>query len=199
MNRRVEHKVAFQVKKQKANESSSLPTPRASSSSSSSSGSSPPATNHFRPWETTSNENDESGKSLAEQGIVARRSPVILSKRDEEPPLCVPMSTDWRDPALCRFFSDYVVEANEVKVSPGYLNNLQRLYGEGSDDIITHAVSAVSLASFSNQVRSEDLLTRGRKQYGKALLLVKRALSNPKQLTKDGTLAGVFFLNMYEV
>jgi hypothetical protein len=69
------------------------------------------------------------------------------------------MSTNWTDSALCRFFSDYVVEANEVKVSPGYLNHLQKLYGEGTDDIITHAVSVVSLASFSNQVGSEDLLS----------------------------------------
>lgn len=109
------------------------------------------------------------------------------------------MSNDWTDPALCHFLSDYVVEANEVKVSPGYLNHLQKLYVEGSDDIIAHAISAVSLASFSNQFRSEDLLTRSRESYSKALLLVKRALSNPQQITKDGTLAGVFFLNMYEV
>ena len=91
------------------------------------------------------------------------------------------------------------METSEVKVSPGYLKHLPRSYGEGSDEILTHAVSAVSLASFSNRVRSEELLINGRKLYGKAILLVKRALSNPQQVANDGTLAGVFFLNMYEV
>lgn len=196
MNKRVEHKFARNQAKRDLRASESIsPTSQKSISESRS----PRQTTHFRPWES-SNDSDDSGKSPVEQGLVPSRAPlVIVRNTDTTPPLCVPMSTDWRDPALCRFFSDYVVEANEVKVSPGYLNHLPRLYGEGSDEIITHAVSAVSLASFSNQVRSEELLTKGRKLYGKALLLVKRALSNPKQVTKDGTLAGVFFLNMYEV
>ena len=194
MNRRVENKVALtQAKREKADEvsppSSSKPTFTRQ----------PQGASHFRPWESSSGESDDSRKSVVQQGLSACRAPVIVGKRDDKPTLCVPVSTNWTDSALCRFFSDYVIEANEVKVSPGYLNHLQKLYGEETDDIITHAVSAVSLASFSNQVRSEDLLIAGRKQYGKALLLVKRALSNPKQITEDGTLAGVFFLNMYEV
>jgi hypothetical protein len=190
MNKRVEHKVAWkQAKRERPNDSIS-PTPQKLASEASSPQSSSLRTTHFRPKENSVGSPD-SGKSPVEQGLIRSQAPT--------PQLCVPMSTDWRNSALCRFFSDYVIEANEVKVSPGYLNHLPKLYSEGNDEIITHAVSAVSLASFSNQVRSEELLIQGRKLYGKALLLVKRALSNPKQVTKDGTLAGVFFLNMYEV
>ena len=144
---------------------------------------------HFRPWEVRDGSDTSINKSIIWKGNATHHAPA----------LCVPMSTNWKEPALCRFFFDYVVEANEVKVSPGYLSRLPELYGEGNDDILTQAVSAVSLASFSNRVRSEEMLIRARKLYGKALLLVKRAISDPKQVVKDGTLAGVFFLNMYEV
>ena len=195
MNQRVEHKVALkQAKRDSKNANESIISPPQSDKASESP--SRQQTLHFRPWESTDDSDDRSRKPVLERAMVAHRALLI---GDTNPSLCAPMSTDWRISALCRFFRDYVVEANEVKVSPGYLNHLPRLYGEGSDEILTHAVSAVSLASFSNRVRSEELLIKGRKLYGKALLLVKRALSNPKQVTKDGTLAGVFFLNMYEV
>ena len=193
MNRKIENKVAWTQGKRETGSEASLPQ------SSKAAAAQPPGTSRLRPRESSSDERDVTGKSVVQQGLAARRGPVVLGKRHDGAPLCVPMSTDWAGSALCRFFSDYVVEADEVKASPGYLNNLQKLYGEGNDDIVTHSVSAVSIASFSNQVRSEDLLVAGRKQYGKALLLVTKALSDPKQITKDGTFAGVFFLNMYEV
>jgi hypothetical protein len=125
--------------------------------------------------------------------------PTTVVKREDTPPLFLPMRTHWEDPALCRFFSDYVLEPGDVAISLGYLDHLPKLYGEATDEILTHAISAASLASFSNQVRSNDLLIAARKSYGKALVLLKKAFSNSSQVKSDGTLAGVFFCNMYEV
>jgi hypothetical protein len=120
MNRRVEKKVTWtQAKGQRANESSPLQAQKPTFEQ-------PQGTSHFRPWESGSEESNDSRKSVVEQGLVTRGASIIASKPDDEAPLCVPISTDWTNPALCRFFKDYsyVVEANEVKVSPGYLNHL---------------------------------------------------------------------------
>jgi len=147
----------------------------------------------------------DSGAGTSSREIEAQRrgayhqAPGASVNWNDTPPLCMSMSTHWKDPALCRFFSDYVLKSNEVAISPGYLNHLPKIYSEATDEILTHAVSAVSLASFSNQVRSTDLLISARKSYGKALVLLKKALSTPEQVRSDGTLAGVFFCNMYEV
>lgn len=150
----------------------------------------------FEEVDPAASQEDEQNSS--QQALTTRRS-IGGIHLINSPQLCANVATDWENPALCRFFSDYVAEKDDVAAGPGYLNHLPKLYGEYTDDILTHAVSAVSLASFSNQVRSDELLVSARKAYGKALILVKKALESPSRITSDGTLAGVFFLNMYEV
>jgi hypothetical protein len=139
-------------------------------------------------------------KFAADAKRMESQKSVVVRLRDRSKAHLYPsVSTNWDELALCRFFSDYVLEANEVAVSPGYLNNLPKLYGDATNEIMAHSIKAVSLASFSTQARSDELLVTARKSYGQALLLVKRALSNSNQVTSDASLAGVFFLNMYEV
>ena len=85
-----------------------------------------------------------------------------------------------------------------MKAGPGYLENLPNLYNENSA-ALTHAVSAASLASFSHQARAGELLVAARKLYGRALVLVQKALRDPSQATSDATVAAIYSLGMYEV
>jgi len=122
-----------------------------------------------------------------------------LVKQPERPTIRN-MSTDWNEHALCRFYADYVVDTDDLHVSPGFLDSLPRLRNNvGSGNIVLgEALSAVSLANFSNQVRSEALQIQGRKSYGRGLAQLHKALSEGL-LTSDNVLAGVVLLNMYEV
>jgi len=110
------------------------------------------------------------------------------------------MSTDWNEHALCRFYADYVVDTDDLHLSPGFLDSPPRLRNNlGSKNIVLgEALSAVSLANFSNQVRSKTLQIQGRKSYGRGLAQLHKALSEGL-LTSDDVLAGVILLNMYEV
>jgi len=111
-----------------------------------------------------------------------------------------PVNTDWNDPALCRFFSDYTMDTNNLKINPGFLHNLSRLFNEATaqNELLVKAVRAVSLANFSNQSRTDHFLIKSRKAYGESLTLLKIALSDGN-LTSVSTLAGVLLLNMYDV
>jgi hypothetical protein len=112
----------------------------------------------------------------------------------------LPVNTDWEDPVLCRFFADYTIDTNNLKVNPGFLHNLSRLFNEATphDELLVQAIRAVSLANFCTQSRSDQFLIKSRKAYGQCLVLLKQALSN-ENLTNVSALAGVLLLNMYDV
>jgi hypothetical protein len=90
-------------------------------------------------------------------------SPKPISGNSEEDPrtiapLFTRMSTRWEDPALSLFSKDYVLEADVVNAGPGFLENFPKLYGISNEAVLPNADLAVSLASFSNKVRSNDLI-----------------------------------------
>jgi len=41
-----------------------------------------------------------------------------------------PVSIDWIEPALCRFFADFTTDTDNLKVNAGFLYNLSLLYNE---------------------------------------------------------------------
>lgn len=111
-----------------------------------------------------------------------------------------PVSIDWNEPALCRFFADYTMDTDNLKVNPGFLHNLSLLYNEATsnDELLVQAVKACALANFSNQSRSDHFLIKARSAYGKSLALLHKAQSEG-QLTSISTLAAVLLMNMYDV
>lgn len=113
------------------------------------------------------------------------------------PPLLRSLRTHWEDPALCLFFQDYVLQTDDAGF--GFLDNFPKLYGTSSGEVFRDAVSAISLASFSNQVRSANLGVAAKKSYGKALLSVQKALQDPSRSTSHATLASILTLNMYDM
>jgi hypothetical protein len=130
-------------------------------------------------------------------GQAALTSNIKVQQASKGPPLLHSLSTHWEDPALCLFFQDYVLQTDDAGF--GFLDNFPKLYGTSSDEAFKNAVSAISLASFSNQVRCVDLGVAAKKSYGKALLSVKKALQDPSRSTSHATLASILTLNMYDV
>ena len=64
---------------------------------------------------------------------------------------------------------------------------------------LSASIHAASLASFSNEFNSGDVLRQSREQYGRALRLTNSALGSPKEATKDSTLIAVMLLGLYEI
>ena len=137
----------------------------------------------------------------AHQSTPTKTAPGLLIKRTQNPVLVPSLSTNWTDSAICRFFNDYVIEPDveHVDTCPGFLSNLPGLFVEGEKSLLAPAITAVSLASVSNQARSPDLLLKARQSYGTALPLVRKALLDVSEATSDNTLAGILCLSMYEV
>jgi hypothetical protein len=144
----------------------------------------------------TANTRKEEGlsiKSEEEQAtglVLARHTPLFQP----------PVNTGWDEPALCRFFADFMMDTDNLKVNPGFLHNLSRLFSEATaqDELLVKAVRAVSLANFCNQSGSDHFLIKSRNAYSQSLALLKRDLSDGN-LTIVSTLAGVLLLNMYDV
>ncbi|KAE9372470.1 hypothetical protein N431DRAFT_558297 [Stipitochalara longipes BDJ] len=78
--------------------------------------------------EITTIKPEEQESSLA----VSRHTPIFRP----------PVNTDWRDPALCRFFSDFTMDTNDLKVNPGFLHNLSRLFNQAGthDELLVKAM-----------------------------------------------------------
>jgi hypothetical protein len=181
MNQCIEHKVLTACEKQRG--------PRSHAQNSSVA---------FRAYDPSSayNENIQTQSSLDR----TPESSTELVKNPTGPILYKSLSTDWQDRSLCRFFSDYVINTDDLKASPGFLHNIPRLFNRttSKESVLRQAVTAVALSNFSNQVGSEDLLIKARKCYGRGLVELHRALSEGR-LKSDDTLGGCLMLNMYEV
>ena len=127
--------------------------------------------------------------------VVKRESGEKLRMRNE-------LSTDWKDQALNRFFADYVIETEDLYVSPGFLDKLPSVYGKmrGGDSVLEQAMASVSLSNFGNQVGSMEMLIQARKSYGRGLKLLHQTLiKGGMEMSSDGVLGGMLLLNMYEV
>lgn len=124
----------------------------------------------------------------------------MLIKHKPSLPARHQLSSDFHDMALCRFYADYVIETDDLRCSPGFLDRLPRLYNQlaKKDSVLGQAVTAVSLAHFSNQVYAESLLVEAQQAYGRGLALLYTALGEG-HFTSDPVLGGVVMLNMYEV
>lgn len=181
MNQRIENKALVGRDKQRV----SRPQPRSPSFA-------------LRPCDTPSAPNETSKPQVLLDAVDENSWAIV--KNPKGPMLYKSMSTDWQERALCRFFADYVVQTDDLKVSPGFLHNLPRLFNQTNinNSVLRQSVTAVALSSFANQVGSEDLLITARKCYGRSLVEMHRALSE-RRLESDETLAGCLLLTMYEV
>ena len=111
------------------------------------------------------------------------------------------MANDWYGQSVCMFMQDYVISSDQSPTGIGYLHGLPDLWVKNEEvSPARQAISAVALTSLAHRSSSLDyLLPQARRQYGRALKLLAQALSNPEEWKKDGTLATVLCLSVYEV
>jgi hypothetical protein len=107
----------------------------------------------------------------------------------------LPLSWNWQDQAVARFFADYILPSD---VFTDNLQFLPRLCGSSSScHHLKEALQAVAFASQGNQLGLKWMTTEGSLAYGRALPLIADVLQN--QSREDSTLAAIFLLGLYEV
>lgn len=99
--------------------------------------------------------------------------------------------------ATCYFAMQYVVGIQAP--APGFANMEYMSILDESDQHLSAAFKAVSVASYAHHERSQDLRDASRSQYAKALRCTNEALRCPVESIKDSTLMAIMMLGMYEV
>ncbi|KAL8791139.1 MAG: hypothetical protein Q9195_006036 [Heterodermia aff. obscurata] len=113
--------------------------------------------------------------------------------------LAPPMPTDWHQQALCQFFYDYIIPADD-KGRAGSMTFLPDLYQQNQGiPFLVESVDAVSMASLAGRNSMSHLMMRARRAYGKAINFVNMALNHEEQKISDELQVSVMLLTMYEV
>lgn len=96
------------------------------------------------------------------------------------------------------FFAKY--SFNEEPFFNGYHDWLAEAYLESSSNNILRAlIEAVGLAGLSNISSAQELASRSKERYCKALAMLKGVLNDSASATKDSTLMAVILLILFEV
>ncbi|CAG8364395.1 unnamed protein product [Penicillium salamii] len=113
-----------------------------------------------------------------------------------------PTDSTWEERALCYFFDQYTIQADE---DGGHLDYIPPLYareiGQTSDSTpscLKWAVDATALMTLANAKNAPVLMNKARQGYGKALRGLQEALNSPIHAVKDETFASVVLLSLYE-
>ena len=116
---------------------------------------------------------------------------------DPEPRIS-PLSTNWREVAVPRFFSDYIFE------SPLFSNCGMTFLPQlcGRMDLhapLKEALNAVAWLSLSNQLGIEWLKAEAYASYFQAVELMAKLLHDPDEAHDDATLATNYLFGIFEV
>lgn len=109
-----------------------------------------------------------------------------------------PMTTNWKDVAVPRYFADYIVRCSvdditDLSFIPQLCHNLDSRHS------FREALDAVALRSLANQVGSSWLSIEATKSYGRALRSFTSVLQNIEEAQRDTTLATIYLFTFYEV
>ena len=116
------------------------------------------------------------------------------------PLLLGPDPSSLEDLAICRFFSNFVLIPRHHEAFQGYLDILPSLYTNApSESALVLATSAVSLAIAAGDPRCSRESILSRKQVGKAMAMIHKAVGDPVESLTDETLLAVLILGLYEV
>lgn len=105
--------------------------------------------------------------------------------------------TDWREDAVARFFTDYVLASDAVPNTTIFLPGLYSSSDAGA--CLKDAVYAAAFANQANQLDMEWIAIEANAAYGHALASLTRVLQDPVEALKDTTLATPFVVGLYEV
>jgi hypothetical protein len=117
---------------------------------------------------------------------------------DCQPRICPPMSTNWQEIALPRFFADYIFES-PIFTGSG-LSFLRELCGRTNLRApLKEALNAVAWLSLSNQLGIEWLKFEACGSYFHAVKLMAKLLKGPDEARQDATLATNYLFGLFEV
>jgi hypothetical protein len=109
-----------------------------------------------------------------------------------------PMSTNWQEIALPRFFADYIFES-PIFTGSG-LSFLRELCGRTNLRApLREALNAVAWLSLSNQLGIEWLKVEACGSYFHAVKLMAKLLKGPDEARQDATLATNYLFGLFEV
>lgn len=109
-----------------------------------------------------------------------------------------PLSGSLNERAVNFFFAHYVL--SDPPFSHSYRRGLSQLYnGESTNQILHLAIESVGLAGMANVHRAPHLMRDAKRQYGRALALTNKTLTDPVQVKADSTILAVLFLGLFEV
>jgi hypothetical protein len=108
------------------------------------------------------------------------------------------MSTNWKDLAIPRFFTDYVFKSHVV--CRGDLSFLPELCSRSNFHApLKAALDAVAWLSLSNQFGIEWLKVEASKSYFHAVTLMAKLLQDPDAAREDAILATNYLFGLFEV
>ena len=137
-----------------------------------------------------SNESTEEIRQPHTRSALALACPLTLELRPNSP----------EDLAVCKFFSTYVFVPRHHESVRDFLDCLPLLFSRApSVSLVSLATSAVALMVVGGDPSRQLERTLSRQMFGKALLMVHRAIEDPKESVQDDTLMAVLLLGLYEV
>jgi hypothetical protein len=105
---------------------------------------------------------------------------------------------DWEQRAIALFFYNYVLYSTSS--GSGYLDFLPRLYDcAPAGSCLMESTKAVSMACLANISSMHNLRIQAQECYGRALKLVRRALSIDDGVKCDQVLTSLVLLQKFEV
>ena len=135
---------------------------------------------------------------FAEKQVESRVQNILRARNPAEKSVPrVFAGTYWREKAITRFFSDYVLESDSVPHTTIILPILCSSLGAGI--CLRDALYAVAFVSQANQLGLPWMAIEANKIYGHALASLAKALKDPVESLKDTTLATPYLLGWYEV
>ena len=135
---------------------------------------------------------------LAEEKVESRVQKILKARDLAELGIPKPFSvTHWREGAVTRFFTDYVLGSDAVPNTTIFLPGLYSSSEAGA--CLKDAIHAAAFMNQANQLGLEWIAIEANVAYGHALASLMRALQDPVEALKDTTLAAPFVLGLYEV
>ena len=135
---------------------------------------------------------------LAEEKVESRVQKILRARDLAEEGIPKPfLVTRWREDAVARFFTDYVLGSDAV---PNTMTFLPELYiNSNTGGCLKDAVHAAAFVNQANQLGLEWIAIEANVAYGHAIASLMRVLQDPVEALKDTTLATPFVLALYEV
>ncbi len=136
---------------------------------------------------------------LAEKKVESRVHNVLRARNlaEQGVPRLLAVTEEWRENAVARFFTDYVLDSDAVPNTTMVLPGLCSSPDAGA--CLKDALYAAAFVNQANQLGLKWMAVEANAAYGRALASLAKVLQDPVEALKDTTLATPFVMGLYEV